>query len=69
MERRTLKTLIVHDTDLECDSDKITLEEMTIQNTNFSMFDLGGFDLVVYSGRKGKKILKSTLLGIGIIKE
>jgi hypothetical protein len=62
MERRTLSTLIVNDDDLECRKGKekkeIKLEDIKLSSVGFVMNDLEKFDLIVYKGRLGKKVLR-----------
>jgi hypothetical protein len=62
MERRTLSTLIVNDDDLECRKGKekkeIKLEDIKLSSVGFVMSDLEKFDLIVYKGRLGKKVLR-----------
>ena len=62
MERRTLSTLIVNDNDLECRKGKekkeIKLEDIKLSSVGFVMSDLDKFDLIVYKGKLGKKVLR-----------
>lgn len=62
MERKTLSTLIVNDDDLECRKGKekkeIKLEDIKLSSVGFVMSDLEKFDLIVYKGRLGKKVLR-----------
>ena len=62
MERRTLSTLIVNDDDLECRKGKekkeIKLEDIKLSSVGFVMSDLEKFDLIVYKGKLGKKVLR-----------
>lgn len=62
MERRTLSTLIVNDDDLECRKGKekkeIKLEDIKLSSVGFVISDLEKFDLIVYKGRLGKKVLR-----------
>ena len=62
MERRMLSTLIVNDDDLECRKGKekkeIKLEDIKLSSVGFVMNDLEKFDLIVYKGRLGKKVLR-----------
>jgi len=68
MERRTVNMLIVNDDDLECDCKDTTLENMTIASVGFRLPDIEKFDMVVYKGKRGQKILRSNCTGLGIIK-
>ena len=62
MERRTLSTVIVNDNDLECRKGKekkeIKLEDIKLSSVGFVMSDLEKFDLIVYKGKLGKKVLR-----------
>lgn len=62
MERKMLSTLIVNDDDLECRKGKekkeIKLEDIKLSSVGFIMSDLEKFDLVIYKGRLGKKVLR-----------
>jgi hypothetical protein len=57
-----LSTLIVNDDDLECRKGKekkeIKLEDIKLSSVGFVMNDLEKFDLIVYKGRLGKKVLR-----------
>ena len=65
MERRSLNTLIVGDSDLDCHCDKVTLDNMTVVNLGFLPGDIEKFDLIIYEGTRGTKILKSKYTGNG----
>lgn len=62
MERRNLKTLIVNDDDLECRKNKpekeITLDDIKLSSVGFLMEDMEQFDIIVYKGKLGKKVLR-----------
>lgn len=57
-----LSTLIVNDDDLECRKGKekkeIKLEDIKLSSVGFVMSDLEKFNLIVYKGRLGKKVLR-----------
>ena len=67
MDRR-IKTLLVNDGDLNCDCKDKTIEDITIANVGFSVSIIDSFDLIIYEGSKGTKILKSKYTKTGIIK-
>lgn len=67
MDRRVVNTLVIDDKDLECNCDSITLKSLNISNVGFISSDLEKFDLIVYKGKKGQKILKSAITKTGII--
>jgi len=60
-----IKTLIVGDSDLDCDCEKVTLENMTILNLGFIWKDIEDYELIVYSGKRGTKILRSKYFETG----
>lgn len=67
MERRVVNTLIVDDNDLDCNCEKVTLDNMTILNLGFISKDIEKFDLIVYVGKRGTKVLRSRFCNIGKI--
>ncbi len=67
MERRIVKTLIVNDTDLDCDCEKTTLDNMTILNLGFISKDIEDYELIIYKGKRGTKILRSKFCNAGKI--
>lgn len=67
MERLILNTLIINDDDLDCDCKETTLENMTIANVGFRLPDIERFDMVIYKGKRGQKILRSRYTGLGKI--
>lgn len=60
MTRKDVKVLIVDDQDLDCKKKKeeITLEDIGISNVGFLLSDLDKYDIIVYKGKLGKKILR-----------
>lgn len=54
-----INLLILSDEDMNCDVNSKDLSKMGIENIGFSMFTIKDYDLVVYEGKKGSKILKS----------
>lgn len=67
MDKKNILTLILGDTELECKGQEITIQELGIQHVGFILPDLDKYDLIVYSGRKGTKILKSRYFSRGTI--
>lgn len=65
MNRFTLKTLIVNDDDLKCETGKIALLAINLGHLNFLEKDLEGYDLIVYQGIKGCKILRNKAFKTG----
>lgn len=60
MERKQLNTLIVNDNDMDCQKDRteVTLNDITLAKVGFVSGDLEKFDLIVYKGRLGTKVLR-----------
>lgn len=58
MNRKTLNTLIVDDHDMDCKKTEPTLEDIELSSLGFVLPDLEKFDLIVYKGKLGKKVLK-----------
>lgn len=67
MNRYNPKLLVVDDHDVHCKTPE-DLEPMTLDNLNFLPADIEKFDLIVYQGKRGTKILKSAFFKTGIIK-
>ena len=66
MDRKLLNTLIVGDDDLECkckNNKDLTLELLNLVNVGFVPGDLERYDLIIYKGSRGTKILKIKNLG------
>jgi hypothetical protein len=62
-----LETLIVDDNDLECKNDKTSLTDLSLNNLNFKFEDIERFELIIYRGTKGTKVLKSSYFRTGKI--
>lgn len=60
MTRKDVKVLIVDDQDLDCRKKKeeITLEDIGINNVGFLLSDLEKYNIIIYKGRLGKKVLR-----------
>lgn len=67
MDRRTIISLIVGDDDIECKSESLTLTDLSTKDLNFNLEDLKKFELIVYSGKRGTKILRSKYFKSGKI--
>lgn len=67
MIRKQVKLLVIGDSELECECDDITIDNLTFEQISFNESDLIGYDLIVYSGKKGTKILKSQYFKSGKI--
>ena len=62
-----INTLLVNDDDLNCDCKDLDIDKVDITKLNFINADLEKFDLIVYSGKRGRKILKSKYFRGGVI--
>lgn len=54
-----INLLVLSDDDMNCDVNSKDLSKMGIENIGFSMFAIKDYDLIIYEGKKGSKILKS----------
>jgi len=52
------KLLILNDDDMNCKTGS-DIEKMQLTDIGFSMFAIQDYDMVIYEGKKGMKILKS----------
>lgn len=59
LKRANVKLLILNDEDMNCDSKNSSIDNMGVENIGLSMFAIQDYDLVIYEGTKGSKILKS----------
>lgn len=53
-------TLLIGDSELECNCKDKTIDDINISMVAFSPDTLKNYDLIIYSGSKGTKIVKST---------
>ena len=67
MEQANVKLLVVNDDDMNCDISKDTIDSMNLGNVGFSNLVLDKYDMVIYVGAKGSKILKSRYTPLGLI--
>ena len=67
MNKCMLNTLIVDDNDLECKCKigEVSLHDLSLEHVSFNREDMIKFDLIIYQGEKGCKILKSRLTKTG----
>lgn len=64
---RRATTLIIGDVELNCNCKDLTIEDLNITHIGFSDMVLNQFDIILYSGSKGTKILKSTYTKTGVV--
>ncbi len=69
MIRKNLNTLIIGDDELECKCKGKSIDEINISSIGFSIETLEKFDLIIYNGNKGTKIIKSKYTNTGVIKK
>jgi hypothetical protein len=69
MMHKNLDTLIIGDDELECKCEGKSIDEINISSIGFSIETLEKFDLIIYQGKKGTKIIKSKYTNTGVIKK
>jgi hypothetical protein len=69
MIHKNLDTLIIGDDELECKCEGKSIDEINISSVGFSIETLEKFDLIIYQGKKGTKIIKSKYTNTGVIKK
>jgi hypothetical protein len=57
---RQVGALLIGDDELECNCKDKTIDDINISMVAFSPDTLKKYDLIIYSGSKGTKIVKST---------
>lgn len=62
-----INLLVVSDKELACDSKEYTLDQLSVGNVSFVKKDLDKFDMIIYEGSRGSKILKSRYTSLGKI--
>ena len=66
MERlKVINTLLIGDNELECNCKDKTIDDINITMIGLNPNDLKKYDLILYSGSKGTKIIKSTYTKTG----
>lgn len=63
-----INLLILSDEDMNCDSSSQDITKMGLDNIGFSMLAIKDYDIIIYEGKKGSKILKSSYTKKGEIK-
>ncbi len=66
MNRQTIKLLVVDDNDVHCKT-PTSLTHMNLDSLNFIPADLDKYDMIVYQGKRGMKILKSRYTDTGTL--
>ena len=67
MKKHELKLLILNDADMNCDTKTADINKLGLEDIGLSMFAIQGYDMVIYEGIKGSKILKSKYTKKGVI--
>lgn len=67
MTKHDIKLLIVNDDDLNCNTKTFTLDDIDLSSLGVSMLAIKNYDLIIYEGSRGSKILKSRYTTKGII--
>lgn len=66
MERlKVVNALLIGDNELECNCKDKTIDDINISMVAFSPDTLQKYDLIIYSGTKGTKIVKSVYTKTG----
>jgi hypothetical protein len=60
-------TLIIGDNELNCNCKDLKIEDLNITHIGLNLSILKQFDLILYSGEKGTKLIKSRYTKTGII--
>lgn len=63
-----INLLLLSDEDMNCDVSSKDLSKMGLENIGFSMLAIKDYDIIIYEGKKGSKILKSSFTKKGEIK-
>ena len=64
---RKVTSLIISDDELNCNCKDLKLEDLNVTHIGFSSLVTDQYDLIIYTGEKGTKILKSTYTKTGIV--
>ena len=64
---RAINTLIIGDNELECKCESKTIDDINITMVGFNIKDLDKYDMIIYDGSKGTKIIKSKYTKTGKI--
>lgn len=67
MKKFMINVLLVNDDDLKCKTDNVSLYNLNLSHLNFLEKDIQNFDMIVYQGIKGCKILKNNRFKTGKI--
>lgn len=68
MKRDSTRLLILSDQDMNCDpKNKKGIEKMSITDIGLSALAIKDYDMVIYEGEKGTKILKNKFFKKGIV--
>ena len=62
---KRINALLIGDNELECNCKDKTIDDINISLVAFSPDTLEKYDLIIYSGSKGTKIVKSTYTKTG----
>lgn len=67
MDRKSISLLLINDEDLNCEDKGKTLTDLALIHLAFNPEDIAKYELIVYKGKKGTKILKSSYFKTGKI--
>lgn len=60
-------TLVIGDTELNCTCKDLSIEDLNITHVGLNMQVLEPFDIIIYSGSRGTKIIKSKYTKTGVV--
>ena len=63
-----INLLVLNDEDMNCGTPEKGIAGMSLEDIGFSMLAIEKYDMVIYEGKKGSKILKSRYTKKGEIK-
>ena len=67
LKKHEFKLLILNDAEMNCDTKTADINKLGLEDIGLSMFAIQGYDMVIYEGIKGSKILKSKYTKKGVI--
>lgn len=67
MIKRLKDAIIIDDSEIECNCENAKLEDINISHVALANDSLRRFDLILYNGKLGTKLLKSVFTTTGII--
>lgn len=69
MLKRLKNVLILDDHELECNCTNLTIDKIDISTIAIATASLDEFDMIIYNGKLGMKVIKSCYTKTGIVGE